>query len=397
MKKINIIMSILSLVGVCSLIVIFVINQNIVFKLNGEDSYTVDVNSVYMDEGATAYIFRNNLSKKIKVKNNVNYNKVGTYNINYYLTYVGKIYMLTRTINVVDNIVPEIKLSGNETSTIYVGDTFIDEGATASDNYDGDITDKIEVNSELDNNIEGEYTITYRIKDSSGNENSVARKVIVKKKVTYTPSIDYSHPINKYITENGYNVSVGYYNLATGKSYYYRENKVYYGASLIKTLDALYLYDNNLVNDELKPYINKAISVSDNDSHYYLVKYIGKENLKNYGVNLGAPNTLIGRDDYGNTSVMDQMIYMKKLYELSKDNTELKNYFINTYANYLKFNDIPVMHKYGYWNDYFHESGIILDDEPYIVVILTMHGNGAYYNIIKNISKQIYKFHKGEI
>ena len=122
----------------------------------------------------------------------------------------------------------------------------------------------------------------------------------------------------------------------------------------------------------------------------------------NYGISLGAPNTLSGHDEYGNTTVMDQIVYMKKLYELSKNNTELKNFFINNYENYLKFNDVNVMHKYGDWNGYFHEAGIFLDNEPYIVVILTRHGNGTfgsgnYSNVIKNISKQIYKYHKGEI
>ena len=57
-----------------------------------------------------------------------------------------------------------------------------------------------------------------------------------------------------------------------------------------------------MVNEEIKEHIKKAISVSNNESHKYLVNYIGKETLKSYGFNMGATNTLIGGDSYGNTS-----------------------------------------------------------------------------------------------
>ena len=42
-----------------------------------------------------------------------------------------------------------------------------------------------------------------------------------------------------------------------------------------------YCEDNNynLVNDEVRSHINKAISVSNNERHHYLVNYIGKDNL----------------------------------------------------------------------------------------------------------------------
>ena len=185
--------------------------------------------------------------------------------------------------------------------------------------------------------------------------------------------------------------------MVTGEKYLYQENKIYYGASLIKTLDAIYLYDKGLVNDAIRPYIDKAISVSDNDSHHYLVNYIGKSNLKNYGIGLGAYNTLSGNDYYGNTTVKDQIIYLKKLYNISKDNDELKSYFINNYGNYLKINDIEVMHKYGYYGQYYHDVGIVLDDEPYIVVILTNHGNDNKKEIINNLSNLMYKYHKKEL
>ena len=149
-----------------------------------------------------------------------------------------------------------------------------------------------------------------------------------------------------------------------------------------------------MVTDEIEPYINKAISVSNNNAHHYLVNYIGRENLKQYGQSLGAINTLSGNDNYGNTTVMDQVIYLKKLYELSKNNDKLRSYFINDYVNYLELGNIDIMHKYGFYNQYHHNVGIVLDNSPYIVVILTEYGqNSNKYNIINSISKKVYEYH----
>ena len=103
MKRINILVTILSLVCICALVVVFTVNQNIIFELNGEDNITIEVNSSYIDEGVTARVFKNDLSNYVQIKNKVDYHKVGTYSINYYLTYAGKVYMLTRMVNVIDD------------------------------------------------------------------------------------------------------------------------------------------------------------------------------------------------------------------------------------------------------------------------------------------------------
>ena len=102
MRRINLLISLLSIICVCALVVVFTINQNITFELNGEENITIEINTNYIDEGVTARIFNKDLMDYVQIKDKVNYNKVGTYSINYYLTYAGKVYMLTRTVNVVD-------------------------------------------------------------------------------------------------------------------------------------------------------------------------------------------------------------------------------------------------------------------------------------------------------
>lgn len=389
----------LSIAGILSLVAVAVINTNITFSLKGDNYYVIPVNENFEDPLFTSLLFKKNVSNRVKITSTLNTSKIGVYYINYDLNYLGKNYNLKRKIEVIDNTKPDIKLNGDNEVSLFVNDLYIEQGATSFDNYDGDITSNIVISGNVNTSEEGTYEIIYSIKDSSGNFNSITRKVnVLKKKVLNdTTNNDYTvnNPIVKYIMENNYKdkISIGYYNLVTGDSFYYQENKIYYGASLIKTLDALYLYDNNLVTDEIKPYIEKAISISDNDSHYFLINYIGRNNLKNYGINLGAYNTLSGGDSYGNTTVMDQIAYLKKLYNLSKNNSALKSYFINDYGNYLKINDVSVMHKYGYYGSFYHDVGIFLDKDPYIVVVLTTLANDNERAIINNISNLIYDYH----
>ena len=82
---------------------------------------------------------------------------------------------------VADKEKPVITLKGNSTITIKVNETYNEEGATATDNKDGDLTSKIEITGKVDNKKEGTYTITYTVKDSAGNVTSVNRTVKVVK------------------------------------------------------------------------------------------------------------------------------------------------------------------------------------------------------------------------
>ena len=76
---------------------------------------------------------------------------------------------VTRTVNVVDTTVPVITLTGESTVTIEVGSTYTDAGATATDNYDGDITSSIVTVNPVDVTTVGTYTVTYNVTDANGN------------------------------------------------------------------------------------------------------------------------------------------------------------------------------------------------------------------------------------
>ena len=78
-----------------------------------------------------------------------------------------------------DKEYPVIKLKGDTNITLPLNGTFIEPGYEASDNIDGDITNKIEVEGSVDASKAGDYIIKYSIKDSSGNETTKERKITV--------------------------------------------------------------------------------------------------------------------------------------------------------------------------------------------------------------------------
>lgn len=229
---------------------------------------------------------------------------------------------------------------------------------------------------------------------------------------------------NEFLSK--YSASVGYQDVATKFTYKYNENKVYYAASTIKMLDALYLYEKaaeGKVNlDEKMTYTSKylrgaslkmgkksygdkvklrdlvsyAVIYSDNIAHAMLLDYIGKSTLREYGRSLGAKYTL-DSDDFGEITINDALIYLNALNKYLETNTEdakeLKSYFINSEQNYLNFPDekIEAVQKYGEYDVYYHENGIVYVNKPYFVSILTLHGNNE--KVIRNINSKILELH----
>lgn len=78
-----------------------------------------------------------------------------------------------------DDTPPVITLQGFNPYTVCVGSPYIDAGATASDDQDGDLTDQIDVNVQVDTSQPGEGTVTYQVSDAAGNEAIVVRNVTV--------------------------------------------------------------------------------------------------------------------------------------------------------------------------------------------------------------------------
>ena len=217
-----------------------------------------------------------------------------------------------------------------------------------------------------------------------------------------------------------YNIGFKYKEETLNYELAYNSDKVFYGASLIKLVDALYLIDKDVDLTKTKKYESKyemnyskdmakrkigenvtledlmhyAISVSDNSAHAMLISYIGFSNLQNYGRSLGGKVILQGGDNFGNQTADDMIIYLDKAYELinTKENGKLlKDAMLNKDTNYLNFDDVVLGHKYGSYNVYFHDVGIYFSGEPYLIAVLTTSDKNK--SVVTNVSKKVYNIH----
>ena len=183
--KISIIIFLIIIILLCSFLLFLIFyndNSNIEYSLNGYDTITLDVFSSYEELGAKAFYKDEDISNLIDINSNVDVNKVGNYTIEYKIDYKNKEEILYRYVNIVDNEKPVIKLKGKDNITVYLNEKYKEQGAIASDNYDGDITDNIEIEGNVDNSVEGTYELIYKVSDSSNNSSSVKRNITVKKK-----------------------------------------------------------------------------------------------------------------------------------------------------------------------------------------------------------------------
>ena len=74
---------------------------------------------------------------------------------------------------------PELTLLGDAIMDLCLGDTLVDPGIQSIDAYDVDISDLIDITSNLDNGTVGSYTITYTSTDENGNVSTVERTINV--------------------------------------------------------------------------------------------------------------------------------------------------------------------------------------------------------------------------
>jgi hypothetical protein len=140
-----------------------------VITLIGSSTLDIINGSSYTDAGATAI---DNLDGSVAVTTT---GSVDTSTIaSYILTYsavdaAGNISTsLTRTVNVIaDTVPPVIVLVGTSTVNMVQGQTYIDAGATATDNFDTSVS--VVSSGVVDSTTIGTYTITYSAVDAAGN------------------------------------------------------------------------------------------------------------------------------------------------------------------------------------------------------------------------------------
>ena len=78
-----------------------------------------------------------------------------------------------------DRVAPTITLAGGSTISVPAGQPYVEEGVTAIDDIDGDISDQIETSGDINTTVVGSFTLSYSVADRAGNVATATRTVNV--------------------------------------------------------------------------------------------------------------------------------------------------------------------------------------------------------------------------
>ena len=149
--------------------------KELTITINGDNPVDVPYGTIYMELGAKAKWKGSILSflggdAEVVIDGTVDTSKVGTYEIRYSCDYKQQHAEAVRTVNVTDTEAPVITLKTEEDHYTLPGKDYEEEGYTAIDNVDGDITSKVIA-------TEKNGVVTYTVTDSSGNSTEVTRTI----------------------------------------------------------------------------------------------------------------------------------------------------------------------------------------------------------------------------
>lgn len=160
-------------------IIIFRINQfSLQIRLTGEEQIVLEHGASYEEPGAQA-VLRGTLfwkdgitlqQARIQISTAVREDTLGRYTVTYCADYYDLHAQAQRTVCIVDTKCPVITLAKDTEETLNAGGVYQEAGFTATDDYDGDITDRVV-------RTENMGLITYSVIDSSGNPAYAERKV----------------------------------------------------------------------------------------------------------------------------------------------------------------------------------------------------------------------------
>lgn len=132
---------------------------------------------------------------------NIDTTQLGSYTITYTATYHNISINENRSVLIQDTTAPVIELIADPNYFTSPIADYVEEGFTAVDNYDGDITDKVV-------RVEENGIVTYTVTDSSGNSFSTERTIVYKDVIAPTISLigdaEFKVNIGKVFSDPGY-------------------------------------------------------------------------------------------------------------------------------------------------------------------------------------------------
>jgi hypothetical protein len=234
--------------------------------------------------------------------------------------------------------------------------------------------------------------------------------------------------LNKLFSKNSLNISYYYYDINSGYTLSYNEDKETWAASVIKAPVALYIYNLASKGDidleetltytsayyaegtgkiryqkyntkyTIRTLVEYAIKYSDNIAHRMLVKRFGMDNIKAFWKERGSIAIFENNKMFSNFTAKDGFLVMKELYDFSTENEygkELMGYFKEAKTNFVTGNKgDEIAHKYGWGQSSLHDMAIIFDENPYILTVFTNRGQTSYASFFKDVSSKVNDIHK---
>lgn len=179
-KGIAILLSVILLLAVAAWFLIFRVNHFYIdIAISGDPEIFMDLDEEYAEQGATAvlkgtFFWKNgvNVEVPVEITGDVNCAKPGKYGVDYHAQYRNLDAADHRMVRVVDSVCPVIELTPDPEEVPFDKGEYIEAGYKATDNFDGDITDRVV-------RIVNEGLVTYAVTDSSGNPAYAEREIPV--------------------------------------------------------------------------------------------------------------------------------------------------------------------------------------------------------------------------
>ena len=145
-------------------------NRNLSLEMNGERHIYVEYGQDYTEPGVRAFNQETGEEIPVTVTGQVDIKRVGKYLLKYTAQVEDMIRTDYRYVYVQDTQAPVIQLTESPDSYTLINHPYQEEGFSATDNYDGDLTRQV-------NRKEADGIVSYTVTDSSGNTTSVTRTI----------------------------------------------------------------------------------------------------------------------------------------------------------------------------------------------------------------------------
>lgn len=144
-------------------------------EIMGDETVVLEYGATYDEPGARAVGYGTLLQKdpqelQVRVDSKVDTSRPGDYEVVYSAEFEGAEATASRKVQIVDTVAPEITLVANPEHFTFPNQPYEEEGYTASDNYDGDLTNQVSA-------VEQDGKVIYTVADSSGNQTIVEREI----------------------------------------------------------------------------------------------------------------------------------------------------------------------------------------------------------------------------